>query len=389
MYQICIREDAQRRVDGLSSIPRDVIDLITSNASYWKILQQFIKTCKPIVDAIGNLESRNVTLADCMLELIRCARGMEQLVLDDGEDVGFWEHAKQVFNFEFHRMDTELHGLALFLHPLCRKLAVGQVSKGRSFETYCKIALEVAHKWSWDEVQASRLLDDLKLYFLAKGPFSGGKSDARDWWETLNIDSTRHPLKLLAMKISLIVPHSAEVERLFSDLGGVQGVRRSRLTVSRFEALGKLRANYKRHAYQHLEAQGKSVQRKHGHMHTREGVGINIPLATELESSFVCTPAIPSVSNSSDNPTHEDTSLEDLEAAFAMLGEQPVDNLLDPSLLLAQEITAGSKYDFSKLDSIDKGLLPAGEVVDLTFSSNRGPGAWNAQALLQAKGIVA
>lgn len=70
MYQICIREDAQRRVDGLSSIPRDVIDLITSNASYWKILQQFIKTCKPIVDAIGNLESRNVTLADCMLELI-------------------------------------------------------------------------------------------------------------------------------------------------------------------------------------------------------------------------------------------------------------------------------------------------------------------------------
>lgn len=90
-------------------------------------------------------------------------------------------------------------------------------------------------------------------------------------------------------------------------------------------------------------------------MHTRKGVGINITLATKLESSFVCTPAIPSISNSSDNPMHKDTSLEDLEAAFAMLGEQPVDNLLDPSLLLAQEITAGSKYDFSNLIALTKG----------------------------------
>lgn len=387
MYQTCIREDAQRRIDGLTPIPRDVITLITADPNYWIILQQVIKTCKPIVDAIGNLESRNATLADCMVELIRCARGMSQLVLEDGEDAGLLEHAKQVFNTEFHRMDTELHGLALFLHPLCRKLAIGHLAKGRSFETICKIALEVARKWRWGKDMASRLLDDLQQYYRAQGPFIGGKANARDWWESINIDTSQHPIKLLAIKLALIVPHAAEVERLFSDLGGIQGLRRSRLTVSRFEALGKLRANYKRHTYQYSEAKGKSVHRKHAHMHAREESGIDVPLASDLETTFTWAPPITSATNFDSLDALEGRALEELEAAFADLDLLPSDNVVDPILMSSAEITAAAIYDFSKLEDIDKGLIPAADVVDLTFAREDVPEAWTAQSLLRAKGI--
>jgi hypothetical protein len=38
------------------------------DVEYWRRVEQIIRICKPIVDAIGNLEAREVNLADCMLE---------------------------------------------------------------------------------------------------------------------------------------------------------------------------------------------------------------------------------------------------------------------------------------------------------------------------------
>ena len=40
------------------------------NPLHWQANDHLIHLCKPLVDAIGNLESRDITLADCMLELI-------------------------------------------------------------------------------------------------------------------------------------------------------------------------------------------------------------------------------------------------------------------------------------------------------------------------------
>lgn len=111
-------------MNNLSPVAPEVIKTVLSDTEYWPHLGQFIKTCKPIVNAIGNLELRDATLADCMLELIQCARQMMRLQIEDGEDIGFWMHAKTVFNCEFHAINTNTHALALFLHPMCWKLAV-------------------------------------------------------------------------------------------------------------------------------------------------------------------------------------------------------------------------------------------------------------------------
>ena len=117
--QICVRPDAQKKTNNLSPVPPDIIKVVLTDSEYWPHLNQLVKTCKPIVDAIGNLESRDATLADCMLELIRCAQQMYRIELDPDEDVDFWVHAKSVFNRKFHSMNTSIHALSLFLHPLC------------------------------------------------------------------------------------------------------------------------------------------------------------------------------------------------------------------------------------------------------------------------------
>ena len=145
---ICIRADAQKRVGGLSPVAADVITIIMHTSEFWPLLSQFHKTISPLVDAIGNLESRQVTLADCMLELIRCARDFNRLRLEEDDDYGFWEHAKLSFNWCFHAMNTCVHQLALFLHLFCQKLAIGRAASGHSLEFMIKVALKIAKKWN-------------------------------------------------------------------------------------------------------------------------------------------------------------------------------------------------------------------------------------------------
>ncbi|KAG2070140.1 hypothetical protein BDR04DRAFT_1100610 [Suillus decipiens] len=85
---------------------------------------------------------------------------MAELELDaEDDDNGFWMHAKSVFNRRFYAINTDLHSLALFLQPKRRKLAVTDASKGGPYES-------------------------------------------------------------VALAITPVVPHAADVKRLLSDMGG-------------------------------------------------------------------------------------------------------------------------------------------------------------------------
>jgi hypothetical protein len=64
-------------------------------------------------------------------------------------------------------------------------------------------------------------------------------------------------LKAFAIIILSIVPHAAEVERLFSDLGGMQSVKRCNLSVNTFQTLSKIRANLHYHIHSKNVADGK------------------------------------------------------------------------------------------------------------------------------------
>ncbi|KAG2126369.1 uncharacterized protein EDB93DRAFT_1097105, partial [Suillus bovinus] len=49
-----------------------------------------------------------------------------------------------------------------------------------------------------------------------------------------------HPLKVLAITLLSIVPHAADIEHLFSDVGSTQSPKRCNLSVDTFEALAKI-----------------------------------------------------------------------------------------------------------------------------------------------------
>ncbi|KAG2360242.1 hypothetical protein BDR07DRAFT_1290106, partial [Suillus spraguei] len=119
----------------------------------------------------------------------------------------------------------------------------------------------------------------------------------------------------LAITLFSIVPHVADVEQLFSDLGGIQGVKCCNLTVRTFETLGKLHNNYSYHGHQHALAAGQSVHRKHAHMHTQNNGGINTDLAMDLDTNFAWTPPLVSQSQADDELEGPESLTEDEVAA--------------------------------------------------------------------------
>ncbi|KAG2063738.1 hypothetical protein BDR04DRAFT_1235428 [Suillus decipiens] len=155
-------------------------------------------------------------------------------------------------------MNTDIHALALLLQSMCWRLAVSQAAKSRTFEQMCTaaLALDIAKQWRWDGDQAVKLVENLKQYYQCKD---------------------------IPIEITLfsIVPHAADVERLF---GEIQSVKCCNLTVRTFETLEKLHNNYSYHVHQHALAAGQPVRRKHAHMHTQNNDGIDTDLAMDLDS---------------------------------------------------------------------------------------------------------
>ena len=113
-----------------------------------------------------------------------------------------------------------------------------------------KTALGIVKQWKWKDLDAQKLVEDLKMYYHCKGEFTGVQVNGLEWWENLPISAESHPLKALAITILSIVPHLADIKRLFSQLGGTQTVNCYNLTIDTFETLGKCYANYTYHLYE-------------------------------------------------------------------------------------------------------------------------------------------
>lgn len=345
---------------------------------------------KPLVDTIGNVESRDPSLTDCMLELIRCARNMRHLTFEDeDDDLAFWLHVKSVFNHQFHAMNTEVHSPALFLHPMCHKFAISQAASGRSFNFMVTAALKIAKKWSWPEEDARKLVDDMQQYNQCKGPFAGGKADGLDWWMNLAVGAAAHPLKALAINILSIIPHAADVERLFSQLGGVQTAKRCNLTVDTFATLGKCRANYAFHLYQLNRLAGRLTHRRHTHMHTPAEKGICVDLANELEATFMWVPPLTSGPDTSDDVLAgpESIRLDEIDATFDELEKDKQSaKEVDPD---GVEVLEGEIYAFNELDKIDEGIVLHAfeEEVSIHREGLGTGGAWNVETMLALRGI--
>lgn len=374
-------------MNNKSPVTPDVVETVLHDQFYWKHLEQLVKTTKFLVDAIGNIESRQASLADCMLELIRCARRMSQLQLDPADDdVGFWQHVKAVFNRRFHATNTNYHSLALFLHPICRKLAISQAACGRSIEHMIKITLGISMRWKWTQLKATKLVSDMQTYNLGRAPFAGGQADGLAWWENLPVSAEAHPLKAFTITILSIVPHAGEVERLFSALGSTQSPRRCNLSVDTFETLGKIYANLNHHLYLKKLATGQQTRRQHAHMRIQDEPGINLEVVKDLQDNFTWVPPLSALSDG-DLAGPETVSLDEIDAEFATLEEQRnAEQLGDPD---GKEVLGGLVYDFEELSRADEGIVPRAVDDEITVVEHDTDGEkdWDIAVLMSSSGL--
>ncbi|KAG1787562.1 uncharacterized protein HD556DRAFT_1448571 [Suillus plorans] len=318
---------------------------------------------------------------------------MSTLQLEDGDNTEFFTHAKSVFNRRFYSINTKYHTLALFLHPMCHKLAVTQAASGRPFEFMVKVALEIALQWKWSKAKADTLVADLKAYNLCHAPFAGGQADGLAWWENLPVNSDTHPLKGFAIIILSIVPHAAEVERLFSDLGGTQSPKCCNLSVGTFKTLGKVRANLHYHIHLKNVADGKPTQRCHAHMHTSELPGIDTDIAKQLETNFAFVPPLSAVSGDNlEGP--ESISLNDIDAEFSRLEDiRNTEKTMEFASnwdVDGKEVLEGRAFDFAELRRVDEGLVPTtieDEIMVADHDANE-VGTWNIDSMLLSSGLT-
>ena len=134
-------------MNKLTPVNADVVATVL-NPRHWELNDQLIRLCKPLVDAIGNLESRDATLADCMLELIWAERQIATFTTKEGDDITLTQHAQNTLRKSFHEMNTDLHWFALFLHPLARTLAISSATHSRQLAKAFEFALDLAQRWN-------------------------------------------------------------------------------------------------------------------------------------------------------------------------------------------------------------------------------------------------
>ncbi|KAJ6546611.1 hypothetical protein B0H10DRAFT_1969588 [Mycena sp. CBHHK59/15] len=231
-----------------------------------------------------------------------------------------------------------------------------------------KTALGIAKQWRWGSDKAKKLAEDLKAYNQFKSPFTGTATDAKDWWNTV---PTEHAgIKTLATVLHSIVPHSADVERLFSELGGIQSPQRNGWLVDTMEKVGRVRGHLSYRLFEKKKKEGKLTQRKHAHMHTRPALRIDGDLAKDLENPITW---IPPLSGADD----DDDPMEDLvQKAYDELKKRVADEG-DSDETESEglgSVVGGEMVDFNELDKVDRGQTdaPATEVIDVVGNDTQG-----------------
>lgn len=387
LIELCGREGAQNSINGLTPVNKDVVATVFDMVR-WDRTNQLIRICKPLVDIIGDVESRDSTLADCMLQLIYAHREVNRVPHKEGDDPEFAAHARSVLNTQFHAMNTDIHWFALFLHPLCRKLAISLKTHSWKLEDAFSIALDLAKRWGWTKEMATKLTFDIKTYSSGSAPFAGGKGDGKQWWTEFVPPTTTHPIKAMALKIFSIIPHAAEVERFFSCLGGVQSAKQLNLTVTHMTTFGTLRNHYTQEVHAAILALGKSTRRKHAHMHTQALPGIDVARAEDLIKTYMWT----LLANTAENAVgsqEESASIspEDINAEFARLDAQGETDTQDGDRLPAN-VAIDQVYNLTSLDEILGGSAPltVEEELDVAKTGSSGDD-WDPASLLRSLGV--
>ncbi|KAL1761024.1 hypothetical protein FB107DRAFT_269724 [Schizophyllum commune] len=170
----------------------------------------------------------------------------------------------------------------------------------------------------------------------------------------------------MAIIVLSIVPHSADVERLFSTLNGIQSVKRNHLAVDTFEKIAKVRNNLSYELKLREQREGKATHRKHTHMHTRDAPGIDVELVEDLQDPLSWKPPLQPPDGRESAPETEQSTEEAVADTFRALRaeieaehrDQPVEAAKSAADSTPPSVLRGEVFDFAEVAAVDEGRAP-------------------------------
>src|SRR6266850_1397973 len=195
-----------------------------------------VRLLKPLTDAIARLEKLSSSLDQTFIAIITSYRQVQQVAIE--HEYQPWRVAVQsAISSVAKRFNHPLYFVALFLNPQWQTVAL---SRKYNAESITKEVLILAKNFGFSKVQCIQIKSDIADY-LALVQARGKWDDSIDAWSWWNQQLRCQQLRLLALKLLTIRPHTAAVERLFSSLGLTKTTSRNRLGVEKLKMMALIR----------------------------------------------------------------------------------------------------------------------------------------------------
>jgi len=203
----------------------------------------FIKTrllillLKPLTDAVARLEKQTASLDQTFISIITSYRQVQQVEIDP--EYQPWRVAVlSAISSVGKRFSHPAYFVALFLNPQWQTMAI---SREYNAESMTKEALILAKNFGFSKNQCIQIKSDIADY-LTLVQAREKWDDTIDLWGWWNQQLKCQQLRLLALMLLSVRPHSAAVERLFSCLGLAKTTSRNRLGVEKLKMTALIRS---------------------------------------------------------------------------------------------------------------------------------------------------
>lgn len=256
---------------------REINDIL-DDASFWESMEGFVRSITPTIEVSLVLQDGNATLADVLYGMGRLC----QVAQSDGE-----VNVIEAIEKRFEAYELPILFLALWVHPRYCSLAKLMIQKAcGSLSVHRVVALVECYfrRWfagkeddcTWPEGTFQAVLgvcawNDLKHPALLLA--DGMKSDPIRFWRMVldtfqpvmsesDLNRSLVVLAKVALRVLSILPHAANVERLFSELGRLLSTARTRMKPPQSQKLVVIAEDYRVKHKAKMEAEGKPVGHK-------------------------------------------------------------------------------------------------------------------------------
>ncbi|CAG8489146.1 18000_t:CDS:2 [Cetraspora pellucida] len=227
-----------------SKIENTAIKNIIFNKYHFVTNNVLAKVLKPVVDAIGRLESSDFMLTDVFKELVNIHQQISQseVPIDN-----FKTLALAIINQCAKEFDFNIYFVALFLSSTSKQLAISKKIDGNKI---IRTSLKITKVWDFSKKDTGLLYKELINYKNNDPSFDilplSSSQSLRSFWA----DFTKNTpfLCYFAMKILAIVSYSASFEQLFSMLSLVKSKIRNQLLPNNLSIIDQLKNKFKKDA---------------------------------------------------------------------------------------------------------------------------------------------